>query len=981
MSEYADFSDLIPRPQPKPKHMSIDIETRSGADIGACGAYRYAQDPEFKILLFAYRFDDGPVYVLDLTKHGRLPGKIAALLQDPEVTKHAYNAAFEWYCLMRAGYPTDISEWRCTMFHAMYCALPAGLAATGEAIGLPQDKKKLTTGRALIRYFCTPQKPTKRSDKRYHDPEDDPDKWQLFKEYCKQDVVAESEILQRLRAYPVPELEEQRWQRDIRRNAYGIRVDVQLVQGALAIDADSTAELNARAKELTGLDNPNSLAQLKAWIQERTGRQVDALTKAEIPKIIEADVPEDVREVLRIRQMLGKTSVKKYTAMMSALGEGDRIRGLLQFYGAVRTGRFAGRLVQVQNLPRNYLSTLDLARRITKTGDVRALRMIYKNVPDTLSQLIRTAFIPADGCKFIVTDFSAIEARVIAWLAGEEWVNEVFATHGKIYEMTASQMFGVPVERIVKGSPEYDLRQKGKVATLACIAEGSPVLTDCGLVPIEKVTEDMRVWDGVEWVAHAGVVCNGVKEVITYEGLTATEDHIVWIEGQPEPVRFGDAAASGAHLVQTGAGRRPVRLGGDYKPGEAMGREVKQMLRANEVHRLRSGTVDVSREFNTGKVERLSKLLPAETAPAVAGPAFDCSKAEMHESERPAIRKLRSARDTIRVQLRDGGGSVYDQEARDPGPEDGDRQDRQQRRLRSGEPAMVNAEGKCGEQTDHGAQRVRSAVLAVRGVNDAAEAGARLDEIRDHPGRGDRCVREEEVLASDRSTARVYDIRFAGPRNRYTVSNALVHNCGYGGGPAALIAMGALDMGLTEEELPDIVSRWRKANTRIVKLWRDVEQAAVDAVMYGRPQQTHGLVFRMESDMVYGSRFLSVQLPSGRRIFYPSPSLVENRFGKLAVHYLSVGDNHKWTLTGTYGGKLVENIVQAIARDCLMTAMDRMEERGWRIVMHVHDEVVIEAPPKLTLEDANAVMGEPIPWAPGLILKGAGFEGAYYMKD
>ena len=665
---------LYPREPKKPRSMSIDIETRSGADISATGLYKYAQDPEFKILLFAYQFDDGPVYVLDLSKHHELPGKIADLLCDPEVTKHAYNAAFEWYCLCQAGYETSLAEWRCTMMHAMYCALPAGLAATGEAIGLPQDKKKLMTGKALIRYFCTPQKPTKRSDKRYHDPEDDPEKWALFKEYCKQDVVAEHEILKRLEAYPVPELEEHRWRKDVLRNAYGIRIDRQLVQGALAIDADSTAALTARAKALTGLENPNSLTQLKVWVQERTGRQVDSLTKDSVAQILDAEIPDDVREVLRIRQQLGKTSVKKYTAMLHAVCYDGRVRGLLQFYGAVRTGRFAGRLVQVQNLPRNYLSTLDVARHIVRQGNAQALELFYGNIPDTLSQLIRTAFIPREGCKFIVTDFSAIEARVIAWLAGETWVNEVFATHGKIYEATASQMFGVPVERIVKGSPEYGLRQKGKVATLAL---------------------------------------------------------------------------------------------------------------------------------------------------------------------------------------------------------------------------------------------------------------------------------------------------------------------GYNGGPSALRAMGALEMGLAEEELPDIVSRWRNANPHIVQLWKDVEFCAVSAVYDGWPRQAHGLTFRVETDPVYGTAFLTIELPSGRKLFYPQPVLLENKFGKNAVHYMSLGENRKWTLTGTYGGKLVENVVQAIARDCLMQAMDVMEDKyDWKIVMHVHDEVVIEAPQDgITIDDANDVMSWPIPWAPGLILKGAGFEGLYYMKD
>lgn len=560
------------------------------------------------------------------------------------------------------------------MAHGLYCGYPAGLDAVGKAVGLPQDKQKLSTGRALIRYFCTPCKPTKSSGNRYWNlPKHSPERWELFREYCRQDVVAERTILHRLRQFPMPEEEQRQWEMDVRMNSFGVRVDTELIEGALLIGDTCAEKLAARAKNLTGLSNPNSTAQLLPWLAAQ-GLELPNLQKATVEEALQrTDLNGAVRSVLEIRQQLGKTSLKKYAAMEAAKGEGDRIRGLTQYYGANRTGRWAGRLVQMQNLPRNYLGTLDEARTLVKNGNDTGLQMIYGNVPDTLSQLIRTAFIPSEGRKFVVADFSAIEARVIAWLAGETWVNEVFATHGKIYEATASQMFHVPIERIKKGNPEYALRQKGKVATLAL---------------------------------------------------------------------------------------------------------------------------------------------------------------------------------------------------------------------------------------------------------------------------------------------------------------------GYQGGPNALIAMRALEMGLTEEELPDIVQRWRAANPRIRDLWYAVEEAALTVMQTAQPQAIRDLVFALEGDLCYSQCFFTIQLPSGRKLFYPKPFLRENQFGKQALHYYSVGQQtKKWEVTSTYGGKMTENIVQAIARDCLAVTLERIREKGLQVVFHVHDEVIIDAPMETTVEEICGLMAEPIPWAPGLVLKGAGFEGEYYKKD
>ena len=663
-------------------HLSIDIETRSSVDITKAGAYRYAQSPDFEILLFAYQWNNDPVKIIDLKNGEELSCWLMQALTDPSVIKHAYNAAFEWYCLNRAGYETPIEQWQCTMAHGLYCGYTAGLSATGKAIGLPQDKQKMTVGKALIRYFCVPCKPTRTNGGRtWNQPWHDPDKWNLFKEYCKQDVVTEHEILKRLDMFPMPEEEERLWQMDVLMNAYGVRVDKDLIEGALYIDEVSTQKLTDEAIKLTGLSNPNSQQQLVPWLNSHSKEHpdepdlLDNLQKATVEELLKEKehLPEDVCRMLEVRQQLGKTSTKKYAAMDTARGEGDRLRGLTQYYGANRTGRYAGRLVQLQNLPRNYIKTLDHARKLVKAKNYDGIKLLYGNVPDTLSQLIRTAFIPSEGHKFVVADFSAIEARVIAWLAGEQWVNEVFATHGMIYEATASQMFGVPVERITKGNPEYALRQKGKVATLAL---------------------------------------------------------------------------------------------------------------------------------------------------------------------------------------------------------------------------------------------------------------------------------------------------------------------GYQGGTHSLISMGALKMGLTEEELPEIVQRWRRANRQICGLWYAVENAALTVMETAQPQGINGLIFALEGDLIFGQNFLTVQLPSGRKLFYCKPYLKENQFGKMAIHYHTMGQQtRKWEVTSTYGGKMTENIVQAIARDCLAVTLERIAAKGLQVVFHVHDEVIIDAPMETTVDEICGLMAEPIPWAPGLVLKGAGFENDYYMKD
>ena len=641
------------------KHLSIDIETSSDVDIRKCGAFKYAESKAFRIMLLAYAFDDEPVEVIDLEKGEEIPLFLLQALQDKEVIKHAYNATFEWLCLNRAGYETPIEQWQCTMIHAMYLGFPAGLEATGEAVGLPEDKKKLAIGRQLIKYFCLGSyKP-------------DADKWNLFKDYNKKDVEAERAVEKKLSSFPVPELEWWRWRRDVLMNYTGVGVDMELVTGALAIQEESVQRLTNEAIALTGLENPNSPSQLLEWVNDQ-GVELKSVQKKDVHTALSGDLPPKVRRALEIRQQLGKTSVKKYDAILACVCKDERVRGISQFYGASKTGRFSGRLVQMQNLPRNYLEPLEDVREIVKARNYEILGLIYPSIADTLSQLIRTAFVPKGGKKYVVADFSAIEARVIAWLAREEWVNQVFATHGKIYEATASQMFHVPIEKITKGNPEYALRQKGKVATLAL---------------------------------------------------------------------------------------------------------------------------------------------------------------------------------------------------------------------------------------------------------------------------------------------------------------------GYQGGTNALISMGALDMGLSEEELPEIVTRWRAANKNIVCLWYKVGECALATTKDGRARTYNGLIFRLEEDLNNGLRFLTIELPSKRKLFYCKPFAGAERFGEVLSFFSQNQTTKKWGEEQTFGGKLVENIVQAIARDCLCVTLDRIAEQNLQPVFHVHDEIIVEADESLTVEELCDIFAIPIPWAKGLILKGAGFDGYFYQKD
>lgn len=661
-------------------HLSIDLETYSDVNLKKAGLYRYVQSPAFEILLFAYSFDGAPTQVIDMAQGEKIPLEVIHALTDPQCLKHAYNAAFEWYCLSKyMGAQLPPSQWRDTMLHGLYAGYTAGLDATGRALGIPEDKQKLATGKALIRYFCVPCKPTKSNGGRTRNyPHHDPEKWELFKTYNGQDVVAEMEIERRLSVFPVPDFVQKQWETDLLINARGVAVDMDFCEGALELGETIRAQLTDEAVQLSGLQNPNSVKQLARWLSAETGDDITSLRKETIKELLGRDNADHVQRMLEIRQELGKTSTKKYDAIEAAVCDDGRVRGLLQFYGANRTGRWAGRLVQVQNLPRTYTEPLEFARELVKGRKLDALRTVYGSPNDTLSQLIRTAFVAAPGNVLIDADFSAIEARVISWLADEEWRLEVFRTHGKIYEASASQMFGVPLERIKKGNPEYSLRQRGKVAELA----------------------------------------------LGYQG-----------------------------------------------------------------------GVPAMRQMDTGK------------------------------------------------------------------------------------------------------------------------------------------------LLAD----------------------------------------------LPDEEIKDIVDKWRNTNPKIRNLWYSFNDAAIRVIQNGGSLRVRCCTFARECDCIRGTTCMTVSLPSGRKLYYVEPSVGENRWGGPSITYMGVNDKNKWGRIETYGGKLVENVVQAIARDCLAQAIEHLEAAGLPVVFHIHDEVVIDTAAFDTndamLDKVVKIMSTPIPWAEGLPLGADGWVGAFFKKD
>lgn len=962
--------------------LMIDLETKSDVDITKAGVYRYADSPYFDILLFAYSVDDAPVKVVDLACGEQLPEEILNALTDDRIQKHAFNASFERVCLsvwLRRNYPERFvsygspedacgnylnpNAWRCTMVAAAYLGLPLSLAGVGAVLQLQQQK--MSEGKALIRYFCVPYDHVKGIPV-FHAPADAPEKWDVFRAYNQRDVETEQAIEQKIARFPVPEFVWREYDLDQSINDRGVQLDLQLVQQAIRMDSLTKDKLLHQLKDLTDLDNPNSVQQMKQWLAEH-GLELESLGKKEVQEQLKNASP-DLRTVLLLRQQVSKSSVKKYQAMQNAVCSDGRARGMFQFYGANRTGREAGRIIQLQNLPQNHLPDLEDARKLVKSGDLEAVELLYEDVPDTLSQLIRTAFVPKPGYKFLVADFSAIEARVIAWLAGETWRMQAFAEGKDIYCASASKIFGVPV---VKHGINGHLRQKGKVAELACIAEGQLVLTDHGLIPIEKVTTDDLLWDGEQWVHHEGVIYKGKREVITYEGLTATPDHLVWIEGQSRPIQFGIAASCGSHLVQTGDGGKSIRLGENYQCGKTLEQNMEPLLCVDRMHRMQLEAVDATFQPYIRKIKWLSEMFSAQKNSALARKKTNRSKATLRKPKRCRIFQLRCKRDSVRFSFCDSGRFVSDKQVWHTRTGNGNRQDRRQWKLCSGKSQVCYSYRKQFEQADDRLNTIRPKLLALCVQYHYSKIIQRDDTRRNYSGcRKCRCG-EKKMLETHSRTARLYDIQNAGRHHRFTVSGKLVHNCGYGGSVGAMKAMGGSEM--SDAELKQIVTDWRTASPHIVQLWWDVENAAIKAVRDKTETETHGIHFSYESG------FLFIKLLSGRRLAYVKPRIGENRFGGDSITYEGIGTGKKWERLETYSGKLVENIVQATARDLLFYSMQTLSQ--YFIVGHIHDEMIIECPKDTKLDEICQQMARTPDWAKGLLLRADGYECSFYKKD
>ena len=977
-------------------HLSVDIESYSDGDIKKAGLYKSAQSPASQILLFAYSLDGAPVQVVDFTAGETIPVAVLGYLFDPNTIKHAYNSSFEVYCLSRyfdlggAGaeqygmtYHEWLSQWRCTMLHGMYLGYPGGLDACGKALGLPQDKQKMGVGKSLIRYFCVPCNPTKANGGRTRNlPHHDPGKWELFKEYNAQDVVTEMEIENRLANFPVPDEVQKQWELDLTINARGVAVDRALVASAQAMDAQVRQGYIQEAQALTGLENPNSVAQLTSWLTEQTGEELPDLSKGTVAQLLKSDLPAgSTRRLLEIRQELGKTSNKKYDSLAVATCDDGRVRGLLQFYGANRTGRWAGRIVQPQNLPRTYIhgDLLPMARELVKAGNADGLKWIFGSVPDTLSQLIRTAFVASPGDMLLDADFSAIEARVIAWLAGEEWVLEVFRTHGKIYEATAAQMFNIPIEKIKKGQPEYAYRQKGKVATLAlgyqggvgamrtmdtgheldslsdaevqelvdlwrkanpnivklwrdvenaaksaisfgrevilshglkirhifdtrndlefmciqlpskrclyypqpaitqnrfgrpsisymgqnqttkkwerietyggklvenCLAADTPVLTDRGVLPISLVQPEDRLWDGLEWVRHDGLIEKGTRETLDVDGVRMTPDHKIFTDGGwicasscERYNRITIGLPDGYRLCRVGWKKvlveYPMRLWEDLQnAGQRISEGQAEVLRMH-AGRPDSQVNNYAWAVQAPDVSRVA--LNERTVPTTNSAGLGELRRPGHKGLRPMAREFREFLCRHVPLLRPWFNA---------GPS------RCKRRLLPGKLPLGIGQSAGPKQKD------QSGYLHTVGPDNGGRGGGEIRDRSNHATIPDRPrMPGKFVVRKTGRNEQVYDIRNAGPRHRFTV--------------------------ITDQ-----------------------------------------------------------------------------------------------------GAMLVHNCVQAVARDCLSEAITRLEAAGYPVVFHIHDEIVVDAPMvNHDLSEMETLMSIAPIWAPGLPLNADGWVNEFFKKD
>ena len=909
-----------------------DTETFSEVDIGKCGSYRYIEDNSTEVLLLTYAFGDEPVKCADLASGDPWPEEFLAAYDDPDTLLIAHNCSgFEWPLFNRFLHPLPPERYFDTMHLAAQCGLPQSLGGAGEAIGLTEEQAKIKDGRALIRYFCTPCKPTKSNGQRERNlPEHDPEKWTRFKEYAVRDVEAMRTIYHHLEQWMPDAAERRFWALDARINAHGVRIDRKLATNAVLMDAKNKEELTAEAIALTGMENPKSVSQIKSWLYDQEGKEFPSLNKKVLADVIPALKSEDAKQFMALRTELSKSSTAKYNAMLRSMSpKDDHVRGCFRFYGANRTGRFAGALVQFQNLSKNYDANLDGMRELVKGGHYTALKVLYDGVADPLSQLVRTAIIPEEGHKILVADFSAIEARVTAWFAGEEWKLQAFRDGQDIYCATASQMFHVPV---VKHGINGELRQKGKVAELACIAEDELVLTDRGLVPIQNVTLSHRVWDGREWVAHDGVVCRGEKEVVTYGGLTATPDHMVFIEGSDRPVQFGDAAARGARLLQSGAGGADVL--GVKPPDDLTRREsrVYDIINAGTRHRFTVSGVLVHNCGYGGGVNALK--------------AFGADKMGMTDEEmQDVVDKWRDSNANVAAWWKTMENAAVRAVAR--------------------QVETVDKIGKIAFSFEKGVL-----FMKLPSGRRLAYWGAAYGESRFQPGR--KTLSYMGVNQQTKKWSRVE-----------TWGGKLVENCwaagtlvctNHGWIPIEKVARDDLIWdGFDWVTHDGAVCRGSQRTMRV-----DGERCTPDHKI----RTTRGWQYAKDCG---GLDRLPVQLPATYVADHVKTPLTVDPSGREEPVYdlLNCGERHQFVILTRKGPLIVHNCVQATARDVLREAMFALDEQGYQVIAHVHDECIVTEPitSGRTYEDMAKTMCPDIPWAKGLPLEAAGYDGDYYFKD
>lgn len=909
-----------------------DTETFSEVDIGKCGSYRYIEDNSTEVLLLTYAFGDEPVKCVDLASGDPWPEEFLAAYDDPDTLLIAHNCSgFEWPLFNRFLHPLPPERYFDTMHLAAQCGLPQSLGGAGEAIGLTEEQAKIKDGRALIRYFCTPCKPTKSNGQRERNlPEHDPEKWTRFKEYAVRDVEAMRTIYHHLEQWMPDAAERRFWALDARINAHGVRIDRKLATNAVLMDAKNKEELTAEAIALTGMENPKSVSQIKSWLYDQEGKEFPSLNKKVLADVIPALKSEDAKQFMALRTELSKSSTAKYNAMLRSMSpKDDHVRGCFRFYGANRTGRFAGALVQFQNLSKNYDANLDGMRELVKGGHYTALKALYDGVADPLSQLVRTAIIPEEGHKILVADFSAIEARVTAWFAGEEWKLQAFRDGQDIYCATASQMFHVPV---VKHGINGELRQKGKVAELACIAEGELVLTDRGLVPIQNVTLSHRVWDGREWVAHDGVVYRGEKEVVTYGGLTATPDHMVFIEGSDRPVQFGDAAARGARLLQSGAGGADVL--GVKPPDDLTRREsrVYDIINAGTRHRFTVSGVLVHNCGYGGGVNALK--------------AFGADKMGMTDEEmQDVVDKWRDSNANVAAWWKTMENAAVRAVAR-----------------------QVETVDKIGGITFS----YENGVLFMKLPSGRRLAywGAAYGESRFQPGR--KTLSYMGVNQQTKKWSRVE-----------TWGGKLVENCWAAG---TLVCTNHGWIPIEKVARDDLIwdgFDWVKHDGAVCRgsqrtMSVDGERCTPDHKI----RTTRGWQYAKDCD---GLDRLPVQLPATYVADHVKTPLTVDPSGREEPVYdlLNCGERHQFVILTRKGPLIVHNCVQATARDVLREAMFALDEQGYQVIAHVHDECIVTEPitSGRTYEDMAKTMCPDIPWAKGLPMEAAGYDGDYYFKD